>query len=40
MQGDLDKAIELMEKAVELSGDEFPEIAEYLEELREEKGDD
>ncbi len=41
MQGDLDRAIELTEKAVELSGDQFPEIEEYLEELRKEKdGDD
>ena len=37
MQGNLDKAIELTKQAVELSGDDFPEIGEYLEELLEEK---
>lgn len=37
MQGDLDRAIELTEKAVELSGDEFPEIKDFLKQLKEEK---
>lgn len=41
MQGDLDRAIELEEKAVELSGDDFPEIEEFLDKLKKEKsGDD
>ena len=40
MQGNLDKAITLTEQAVELSGDQFPEIAEFLEKLKEEKAGD
>jgi thiol-disulfide isomerase/thioredoxin len=40
MQGNLDKAIELSEKAVELAGDQFPEIAEFLAKLRKEKSGD
>ena len=39
MQGDLDEAIKLTERAVELSGDEFPEIGEFLEKLKKEKAD-
>ena len=39
LNGNLDKAIELTEKAVKLAGDEYPNIAEFLEELRNEKSD-
>jgi thiol-disulfide isomerase/thioredoxin len=37
IQGDLDRAIELAEKAMQLSGDEFPEIGEFLKQLKAEK---
>ncbi len=39
MQGDLDQAITLTEQAVELSGDDFPEIGKFLEKLKKEKAD-
>jgi len=37
IQGNLDKAIELTEKAAELSGEQFPEIKDFLKKLKEEK---
>jgi thiol-disulfide isomerase/thioredoxin len=39
LQGDLDRAIELTEKAAELSGDQFPEIHDFLKKLKKEKED-
>ncbi len=40
MQGDLDRAIELTEKAIAASGEEFPEFEDYLRQLQKAKSGD